>query len=61
MDKRDVQLTPEWREADALAQAMYEQRFPGAPWRGRKINRAYWRRLAAGEIKRRRSKLEPSA
>jgi len=48
----DVQSTPEWRAADALAQAMFAQRFPDALWRGRKTNRAYWRRLAKGELHR---------
>lgn len=52
MDRRDVQQTPEWQAADTLARSMFEQRFPGALWRGRKTNRAYWRRLAKGEIKR---------
>jgi hypothetical protein len=42
----------EWQAADALARAMYEKRFPDALWRGRKVNRAYWRRLAKGELHR---------
>jgi hypothetical protein len=53
MDRRDIQQTPEWQAADALARTMHQQRFPGAPWRGRKVNRAYWRRLAKGELHRR--------
>lgn len=48
----DVQRTPEWRAADTLAKAMFEQRFPEKQWRGRNTNRAYWRRLAKGELHR---------
>ena len=52
MSQRDIQSTPEWREADEFARTMFERAFPEKTWRGRRTNRAYWRRLAKGEIKR---------